>query len=156
LPNISPYYNFFFSPLPICPLVSFVNLPLRRLGLLVALLAYGVAAGGHVALTQALAWTTMIWSEHQGGLSWQDAVIVTLEGRRPCRLCRGLAAAQTTQPADTVYCSKSRDKLKCPPLPRTLIGAVPHPVPERPPIPRDSMPPATRTDRPPVPPPRAA
>jgi len=67
-----------------------------RLGhalLIVALLA---ATGGHWALLQAVAWTNML-ADNLQTVSFSEALTRTFDGKHPCNLCHGIAAAKQSE-----------------------------------------------------------
>ena len=65
--------------------MSAVNSPLRMLAFILMGLALFLTAGGHYALLQTVAWTTMVNDFSRTG-SLSMAVEKTFDGRHPCPL----------------------------------------------------------------------
>jgi hypothetical protein len=95
---------------------------MRRIGnalLIVALLA---ATGGHWAVLQSLAWTSML-TEHLQSQSFSEAVAQTFDGRHPCKLCLAIRAAKKSgKPAEFPQTLK---KIEFPPLAANLVLFAP-------------------------------
>src|SRR5471030_1864495 len=87
--------------------------------MIVALLA---ASGGHWAVLQSVAWTTMLADNLQSN-SFCDAVTKTFDGRHPCPLCKAVSAGkQSEKKADFTLELK---KLEFPPAPEKLVLFAP-------------------------------
>ena len=76
--------------------MSAVNSPLRMLAFILMGLALFLTAGGHYALLQTVAWTTMVNEFSRTG-SLSMAVEKTFDGRHPCPLCKKIAKARSTE-----------------------------------------------------------
>lgn len=68
----------------------------RLLGCIVMSAALFLAAGGHLALLQGVAWVTMVHDFSRTG-SLSQAVGKTFDGHHPCPLCKKIAMARTSQ-----------------------------------------------------------
>ena len=67
---------------------------LRRLGLVLAALAFFSIAGGHWAVLQTIAWAGMLRDYTQKSGSVALAVEQTFDGAHPCELCLQIASAK--------------------------------------------------------------
>jgi hypothetical protein len=67
-----------------------------RLGKGFVTIALVIILGGHWALLQTVAWTTMLADNLQTN-SFHDAVNKTFDGKYPCPLCRAIAAAKQSE-----------------------------------------------------------
>ena len=76
--------------------MSAVNSPLRMLAFILMGLALFLTAGGHYALLQTVAWTTMVNDFSRTG-SLSMAVEKTFDGRHPCPLCKKIAVARSAE-----------------------------------------------------------
>ena len=65
----------------------------RLLGCVVMMAALFLSAGGHLALLQGVAWTTMVRDFSRTG-SVTSAVEKTFDGKHPCPLCKKIASAR--------------------------------------------------------------
>jgi len=86
---------------------------MRRFGntlLIVALLAN---TGGHWALLQSVAWTTML-VEHLHSQSFSQSMEQTFDGRHPCPLCLAIKAAKNTE--KKTFLTLTTQKIEFPPL----------------------------------------
>jgi hypothetical protein len=128
---------------------------LQRTGLAFVLLAYFVSVGGHFAVTQAVAWGTMIAASVKRGTSVSQAVSETLDGEHPCRMCLKVAQARAGENPDAKPDGDVKEKVKSlglalvvVALPASLCGVSTRADA------RLVLP--SRCDPPPVPPPRNA
>jgi hypothetical protein len=127
---------------------------LRRLGLLLSVLAMFAIAGGHWAVLQSVAWAGMV-NDYSRTDGLAVAVEKTFSGGYPCAMCKRIAMAQKEQeqaPASTV---KAETKL--------LLGLIPTSLLVIPPAARrGTFPPilnsllVSRSERPPTPVPISA
>ncbi|HEY6169598.1 MAG TPA: hypothetical protein VI454_16265 [Verrucomicrobiae bacterium] len=119
-----------------------------RIGHLLLALALLGATGGHWAVLQSVAWTTMI-AEKARSAPLTDAVTRTLSGSEPCQLCKQIAAGKQTE-------KKTNLPLQLAKLEFVLSAAKARIFP--PALPNEPVfEPALfvgRTDAPPIPPPR--
>jgi hypothetical protein len=119
-----------------------------RLGQILMIVALLAAAGGHWAVLQSVAWTTMLADNLQSG-SMSDALVKTFDGKHPCPLCKAIAAGK--QSAKKTDFTLRLKPLQFPPAPEKLALHAPS---------RFELLPVTNTsadalpDQPPVPPPR--
>ncbi len=114
--------------------------------MIVALLA---ASGGHWAVLQSVAWTTMLADNLQSN-SFCDAVTKTFDGRHPCPLCKAVSAGkQSEKKADFTLELK---KLEFPPVPEKLVLYSPAQFEL---LPMTHVSAEIRAQQPPVPPPRS-
>jgi hypothetical protein len=67
-----------------------------RLGKFFVTVALVIVLGGHWALLQTVAWTTMLADNLQAN-SFQDAFAKTFDGKYPCPLCRAIAAGKQSE-----------------------------------------------------------
>ena len=124
---------------------------IRHIACPVMVLALFLVTGGHLALLQGVAWTTMV-HDYSRTASLTQAVEQTLDGRHPCPLCKKIAKARAAE-------EKSPTSLKVDKKAEVFVSQsgseVPLPI-CRPlvyePAPFVSMP--ERCDAPPVPVPR--
>ena len=128
---------------------------LRRLGLVLAALAFFSIAGGHWAVLQTFAWAEMLRDYTQKTGSVAVAVEQTFDGAHPCELCREIATAKAKEHKQNPAAPTGKDDAKVKalvadslPLPLVRIAAE---VPSLRTVPGCSP---NRTDEPPTPPPR--
>ena len=69
---------------------------LKKFGYALIALALFLTAGGHYALLQTVAWTTMVNDFSRTG-SLSMAVEKTFDGRHPCSLCKKITKARSTE-----------------------------------------------------------
>ena len=69
---------------------------LARLGNLFLILALLAATGGHWAVLQSVAWTTM-FAANLTTESFSEAVSQTFDGKHPCRLCCAVKAGKAAE-----------------------------------------------------------
>ena len=126
----------------------------KRFGYALIAWALFLTAGGHYALLQTVAWTTMVHDFSRTG-SLSTAVEKTFDGRHPCPLCKKIAKARSAEekaPATVkmekkaeVFVASGSAETPTPICRRFAYG--PHPFvsfPERSdappvPVPRDSL-----------------
>jgi len=72
------------------------RLILKRIACAAMGLALFLVAGGHYALLQTVAWTTMVNDFSRTG-SLSMAVEKTFDGRHPCPLCKKIASARSAE-----------------------------------------------------------
>ena len=70
---------------------------LRKVGLVLAVLALFTMAGGHWAVLQTVAWAEMLHDYQQRSGSIAVAVGQTFDGQHPCELCREIQAAKSNE-----------------------------------------------------------
>jgi hypothetical protein len=68
----------------------------KRLGHVSLIVALLVATGGHWAVLQSVAWTTMLANNLRDG-SFSEAVERTFDGKHPCALCRQIAEGKKSE-----------------------------------------------------------
>jgi len=69
---------------------------LKKFGYALIALALFLTAGGHYALLQTVAWTTMVNDFSRTG-SLSMAVEKTFDGRHPCSLCKKITKARSAE-----------------------------------------------------------
>ena len=121
---------------------------MNRLLKWLAVVALVVSLGGHWAVLQGVAWTTML-ARFAQSMPLAQAVIFTFDGKHPCQLC---LAVQEGQQAE-----QKESKLKTPErlllfLDLHLVALPSPPPPAQPAQGLDKV--RSRLDRPPHPPPR--
>jgi hypothetical protein len=123
----------------------------RRLTLLVVLVAFVFSCGGHWVVLQGVAWTNMI-RQYSEVVPFTQAVQMTFSGQYPCALCQAIAEKKNDEQGKIVTFDKSEKKMVAAWFvvapPRVTLSPVDH---------RTSDPDLrTRSDAPPTPPPRGA
>ena len=68
----------------------------KRLGHLLLIVALLAATGGHWAVLQSVAWTTMI-AANLSTESFSDAVKNTFDGQHPCSLCQAVSTGKKSE-----------------------------------------------------------
>jgi len=121
---------------------------IQRIGNLFLVLALLAATGGHWALLQSVAWSSML-AGHLQSESFSAALEQTFDGRHPCPLCCAIAAAKKSE--KKAEFPVSAQKIEFPPLAPGVVLQAPTafhllPIPD---AFADS-----RTLTPPTPPPR--
>jgi hypothetical protein len=124
---------------------------MRRLTLLLVLVAFTFSCGGQWYVLQCLAWTNMI-REYSQMVPLSQAVEMTFSGQYPCELCKIIAQKEQSQNLKIAALHKQEKKqvsdgvvLALPPR-----SVSPQIFPVRPEFLQ------TRSDAPPIPPPRLA
>ena len=84
---------------------------LKKFGYALIALALFLTAGGHYALLQTVAWTTMVNDFSRTG-SLSMAVEKTFDGRHPCSLCKKITKARSTE-EKTPATVKAEKKAEC-------------------------------------------
>lgn len=69
---------------------------LARLGNVLLIVSLLAATGGHWAVLQSVAWTTMFAANLSSG-TFTEAVETTFDGQHPCSLCKKIAAGQKSE-----------------------------------------------------------
>ncbi len=69
---------------------------LRRIGHLLVVTALLAAVGGHWAMLQSIAWTTMLADNLRDG-NMTEAVSKTFDGEHPCPLCKHIAEGKKSE-----------------------------------------------------------
>jgi hypothetical protein len=87
---------------------------IHRLGNLLLILALLAATGGHWALLQSLAWTSML-TDHLQTQSFTEAMSQTFDSRHPCKYCLAIAAAKRAEKKSELP-PQVRQKIEFPPL----------------------------------------
>ena len=95
---------------------------IQRIGNLLLIVALLAATGGHWALLQSVAWTSML-AEHMQAESFSQAMEQTFDGQHPCPLCRAIAAAKKSE-KKTEF-PVSAQKIEFPPLAPGLVLQAP-------------------------------
>ncbi len=95
---------------------------MQRIGNLLLIVALLAATGGHFALLQSIAWTSML-AEHLQAESFSQAVTRTFDGRHPCKLCCAIAAAKKSE-KKTEF-PLATQKIEFPPLAPGLVLYAP-------------------------------
>ena len=93
-----------------------------RIGNLLLIVALLAATGGHWALLQSVAWTSML-AEHLQSETFSAAMEQTFDGRHPCKLCCAIAAAKKSE-KKTEF-PLSAQKIEFPPLASGLVLYAP-------------------------------
>ena len=94
---------------------------IQRIGNLLLIVALLASTGGHWALLQSVAWTSML-AEHMQSQSLAQAMEQTFDGRHPCKLCCAIAAAKRSEKKSEF--PVSAQKIEFPPLaPRLVLYA---------------------------------
>ena len=93
-----------------------------RFGKAMVAVALALTLGGHWALLQTMAWTTMLAGNLQSS-SLHEAVTRTFDGQHPCCMCRAIAAAQKSEKKDTMASSPQR--LEFPPAKANPVLVAP-------------------------------
>jgi hypothetical protein len=68
----------------------------QRIGNLLLIVVLLVSTGGHWALLQSVAWTTML-AENMRSETFSAAVKQTFDGQHPCKLCCAICAAKKAE-----------------------------------------------------------
>jgi hypothetical protein len=68
----------------------------RKLGHAVVIVALIAAIGGHWAILQTVAWTTMLADNLRAG-DFSQAVAKTFDGKHPCALCKAISAGKKAE-----------------------------------------------------------
>ncbi|MCK6489843.1 MAG: hypothetical protein L6R48_16240 [Planctomycetes bacterium] len=89
-------------------------------------LAALMLAGGHLALLQGLAWSTML-AERIPRLGWGTAVATTFDGQHPCRMCRVVKALDQAERTPDAPAPAKPFK-KADPIPAAPPSAPPAPA----------------------------
>ncbi len=95
---------------------------IQRIGNLLLIVALLAATGGHWALLQSVAWTSML-AEHMQSESFSAAMEQTFDGKHPCPLCCAIAAAKKSD-KKTEF-PLSAQKIEFPPLAPGLVLLAP-------------------------------
>jgi len=95
---------------------------IQRIGNLLLILALLAATGGHWALLQSVAWTSML-AEHMQSESFSAAMEQTFDGKHPCPLCCAIAAAKKSDKKTEFPLSVQ--KIEFPPLAPGLVLLAP-------------------------------
>ena len=85
----------------------------QRIGNLLLIVALLASTGGHWALLQSVAWTSML-AEHMKSESFSSAMEQTFDGKHPCPLCCAIAAAKKSEKKTEFPISTQ--KIEFPPL----------------------------------------
>jgi len=88
-----------------------------RLGKMFVVIALVAILGGHWALLQTVAWTTML-AANLSCESFSTAVSQTFDGEHPCPLCRAIAAGKKSEKKSDFTFGKT--KLEYPPMARNF------------------------------------
>jgi len=91
---------------------------IQRIGNLLLIVALLAATGGHWALLQSIAWTSML-ADHMQSESFGVSLVQTLDGRHPCKLCCAIAAAKKSEKKTEFPLSAQR--IEFPPLTPGLV-----------------------------------
>lgn len=121
---------------------------LRRLSKWVVVLMLTLSLGVHWAFLQSVAWVGMVMSFSQKA-TLAEALAKTFDGKHPCKLCKAVQEAKQSEKKQDVlkvegkkeFCFDSTISIPRPPSAFMLLF-----------VPSDSA--LSRTDTPPVPPPR--
>ncbi len=128
---------------------------LRRMGCLLSLWLCLYLAGGHWAVLQTVAWSGMVldYSRVHG---LQKGVEETFDGKHPCPMCKKVAEGvhkESTQPDKQQQQASKADK-KSATCTAQVAALHPRGIPIQPLLPRDLIGFNTRSETPPVPPPK--
>ncbi|HEY2342600.1 MAG TPA: hypothetical protein VGH90_06210 [Chthoniobacteraceae bacterium] len=86
---------------------------LLTLGRLVLVVAIFTSGGGHWAILQSIAWGRMLVNNTRDS-SFLGAVEKTFDGRHPCEICKGIAAAKEKEQKQQQTILISKAPLLCP------------------------------------------
>jgi hypothetical protein len=70
---------------------------IKRSGQLLLTVALIAAIGGHWAVLQTVAWTTMLAENLRDSATFSEAVVKTFDGSRPCTLCLQISAGKKSE-----------------------------------------------------------
>lgn len=124
---------------------------LRKFGQAVVIAALITAVGGHWAVLQTVAWTSMLAQNLRSG-SLEAAITKTFDGEHPCQLCKVISAGKKAE-KKTDFPSSSAKKLEFVSERLTFIFSPPQAFRL---LPEVEVTPHACHNRPPVPPPRFA
>jgi len=108
-----------------------------------------LTTGAHWAALQTVAWTTMLAANLSSQHSLTAAVSETFDGKHPCPLCRAIAAGKKSEKKSEAVSVTL--KLEFPPV---VQGAFIYPPLHLKMVPAANCFAASRSQKPPVPPPR--
>ena len=122
-----------------------------RLGKSLVAILLIITIGGHWALLQSIAWVSMV-VDYAKEAPIAVAIARTFDGKHPCNICKFVKQGKETEKSQEAIKVKTKLDLWIPisqvTLPEANLAFVDF-------VPFDSLP-LTRTDSPPVPPPRRA
>jgi hypothetical protein len=124
---------------------------MRRLTLLVVLVAFTFSCGGQWPILQCVAWANMI-REYSQVVPLTQAVQMTFSGQYPCTLCKVIAEKKQSENDRIAFLFQHEKKIFCPGF--NIAARLPAVVPPQFAL-IDSLF-QTRTEAPPTPPPRLA
>jgi len=124
---------------------------MRRLTLLVVLVAFTFSCGGQWPVLQCVAWANMV-REYSEMAPFTQAVRMTFSGQYPCPLCKAIAEKKQEENTKLATTFKHEKKIFSPGL---AVAARSITVSSQPFVVRDAFF-QTRSEAPPTPPPRFA
>jgi len=124
---------------------------MRRLTLLVVLVAFTFSCGGQWPLLQGVAWANMV-REYSETAPFAQAVRMTFSGQYPCSLCKAIAEKKQEENTKLATALKHEKKLFSPGL---VVEARSMAISPQTFVVRESFF-QTRSETPPTPPPRCA
>lgn len=124
---------------------------MRRLTLLVVLVAFVFSCGGQWYVLQGIAWANMI-RDYSVSVPFAQAVKMTLSGQYPCAICKVIAEKKNQENDKLATMEKQEKKI----LSSSLIFAAPFPRHIIPDFPARDESLRTWSEPPPLPPPRFA
>lgn len=121
-----------------------------RFARLLVVLALVASIGGHWALLQSVAWTQMLVERTQAA-SFGEAVKTTFDGAHPCAMCKRISDGKQKEQQPSQTLSKVKLDVICE---RAVVAVFPPRIHEE--FAQTEMTGETRTERPPLLPPRVA
>ena len=123
---------------------------LARLSKWLVVLMLTLSLGFHWAFLQSIAWVGMVVTYSQDG-TLGEALSKTFDGKHPCKLCKAVQEGQKSEKKETAlkldikkeFWSEAEITLPCPPTDFSLLPSFSHSA-------------LSRTETPPVPPPRGS
>jgi hypothetical protein len=88
---------------------------MRRLTLLIVLVAFAFSCGGQWPVLQCVAWANMIW-DYSEMVPFTQAVEMTFSGQYPCALCKAIAEKKHEENTKLATTLKHEKKLFSPGL----------------------------------------
>ena len=98
-----------------------------RLMTLVMALALFLVAGGHWAMLQGVAWTSMVRDFSKSG-SLTQAVEKTFDGKHPCAICKKIAKAKSSESSEEQAPASVKAEKKAEVFVASALSDVPIPI----------------------------
>lgn len=122
---------------------------LKRIGHVLLIVALVTTIGGHWALLQTVAWTTMLADNLQRD-SFTDAVSKTFDGEHPCKMCKDISAGKKAEKQSEFSSMAKKLEFVSSPARYVFAGSENFYL-----LPDSGTGASERSHRPPVPPPRS-